>query len=136
VIRLPFNVFTRLPRSFTTALTNVTPGTLWIRIRKWRRLMHDFADGSVKTLAAISGAGLVVAGGVVVVGGGPPGDGVGVAAGVLWSGQHTSEVSVRIPQPDALPALTAVNVPAGGLPLLSAVSPQQASVASVRIAHE
>jgi hypothetical protein len=85
----------------------------------------------VKTLATVSGAG-----GVVVAGGGPLGDGVGVGVAVLWSGQHTSEVSVRIPQPDSRPALTAVNVPAGGFPRLSAVRPQQASVASVRIAHE
>src|SRR5690349_9242679 len=95
VIRLRLTVFTRLPFTVTTALTNVTCGTRRIRMVNRRRLTHRFADGSENAWDAVGSGtavgvgvgrptGTVVAGGAgVVTGRGEDvGVGVGLAVGV------------------------------------------------------
>ncbi|HEY6757902.1 MAG TPA: hypothetical protein VI318_00355 [Baekduia sp.] len=75
----------------TTAETNVTPGSLRIRIVNERRLMHLFADGSVKAFVAEIGCGADgVATGVTV--GGVTAGGV-TAGGVIAGGVNTGGVS-------------------------------------------
>jgi hypothetical protein len=83
VIRERLTVFTRWPRTLTTALTHVIPGSLRIRMVKRRRLTHDLADGSVKAFAAEIGAGLVAAG--VEPEDAGVGVGVGDGVGLAWA---------------------------------------------------
>ena len=91
-------VFTRLPRTLTTALTHVTPETLRMRMVKLRRLRHAFDDGSEKARAAEIafglGAGVAPEGAEFVdVPGVPPGAPVGRAGA---RPQHSSAPSVLI----------------------------------------
>jgi hypothetical protein len=64
-----------------------------------------------------------------------PGGGVIASRAKASLPQQASVPSVRTAQACALPADSAVNVPAGGLALPLALEPQQARVASVRIAQ-
>src|SRR4051794_20658506 len=85
---------TRFPRTFTTALMNVMPGSLRIRMVNLRRLTHAFADGSENALAAEIAFGLgLVLGAVARNGAGlpalafPP---IGMLAGAYPLPQQTS----------------------------------------------